>query len=189
MSNAKRKAYDDDELVMAIASGAKSHRQIARDFGLSPTMIYFIVKGHKRPDLRARIDAATGEFRDRARRLLSHVSAPAVARLGKLIGDEPDVKPEVQLKAAVEILKFSLGTPHTAAGPLAEQFAAAELACCGGDESIVERVIAMAEDGRPGILAGPLAGPPKRKLVPNARRAQPAEDGAGGGGDGAGEAG
>ena len=45
MANRKQKKYDDDELVLALAVGERSHSQIARDFGLSRTMIAGIARG------------------------------------------------------------------------------------------------------------------------------------------------
>ena len=148
MAGTKQKAYDDDELVAAIASGATPHTQIAKAFGLSPTMVHLIAKGRRRPELRARIEAATAEFRDRAHRLLAHVSASAVARLGKLISDEDQVKPEVQLKAAVEVLGFALGKPFPAEPPVGEQFATDPLARAAEEYwGLDETESAAAEEG------------------------------------------
>jgi len=114
MPNAKHKPYDDDELVLAIASGTQSHSQIARDFGLSPAMIHFIVSGKRRPELQGRIRATVAEFRDRSLRLTAHMAASAAARLGKLVSDELNHRPDIQLRAAGLILKFALASPPPA---------------------------------------------------------------------------
>ncbi len=111
MANRKHKPYDDDTLVVAIASGNKTHAQIAEEFGLSQSMVHFIVTGRHRPELQRLIAAASASQRDRAQRLAGHVAAGAMARLAKLIDNDSEASPEVQRKAAVDILRYAIGRP------------------------------------------------------------------------------
>ncbi len=147
MQNPRQKEYDDEELVLAIASGAKPHRQIAREFGLSPTMVCLITKGQRRPELLPRIVAATAEFRERARRLAGSLAA-ALGRLGSLIAGDGDVSPQVQLRAAVEILKFALGAP-VRAEPVSSQPIDPEFTPTPESEPIYERILTARRRTRP----------------------------------------
>ena len=105
----RKKEYDDDALVLAIAQGHKSCAQIAREFGLSPSMVSYIASGSRRPELQPRIEAARRAFRQQALRLAARMAAPAVAKLAKLLAPETKPTAEVQRKAAVDILKLALG--------------------------------------------------------------------------------
>ncbi len=105
----RKKEYDDDALVLAIAQGHKSCAQIARELGLSPSMVSCIASGSRRPDLQPRIEAARRAFRQQALRLAARMAAPAVAKLAKLLAPETKPTAEVQRKAAVDILRLALG--------------------------------------------------------------------------------
>ena len=109
MANRKRKNYDDDELVLALAAGERSHSQIARDFGLSRTMIAGIARGERRPMLYDRIQAVSAAFRERGSRLASRMVAPAIGRLVQMISPDSEAPAEVQRRAAADILKFAFG--------------------------------------------------------------------------------
>ena len=109
MGNRKQKEYDDDALVLALATGEKSQAQIARDFGLSRTMIAGIARGERRPMLHERIVEASAAFRERGSRLASRMVAPAIGRLVQMIGPDSDAPAEVQRRAASDILKFAFG--------------------------------------------------------------------------------
>ena len=110
MANRRHKKYDDDELVLALAAGERSHSQIARDFGLSRTMITAIARGERRPMLQERIEAASAAFRQRGGRLAARMAAPAIGRLVQMISPDSDVPAEVQRRAAADILKFAFGS-------------------------------------------------------------------------------
>ncbi len=111
MSARKRKDYDDDELVMAIAQGSKTYTQIARDFGISRTMLYYIISGKERPELQPKLKAATELFRQQAGRLVVRMGTLAITRLAQLLSPGSEASAEVQRKAAVDILRFVLGPP------------------------------------------------------------------------------
>jgi len=117
----QEKDYDVDALVLALAMGEKTYAEIAAQFGLSTVYVGEISRGEKRPELQAKIEAATEGLIAEARRLGARSARPAMTRLLKLIADPPapkddkppppKVEPEVQRKAAVDILRFSLGDP------------------------------------------------------------------------------
>lgn len=111
MRRGKQKTYDDDALVLAIARGDKSYIQIAKEFGLSNQMVSAVARGICRPELLPRIQELERAFRDQARRLAMRMATGAIARLGKLIHPDLEPTPEVQRKAAVDILKYALGDP------------------------------------------------------------------------------
>ena len=46
----RRKDYDDDALVRAIADGLKTYRQIGKELGLSGTMVWAVAHGQKLRD-------------------------------------------------------------------------------------------------------------------------------------------
>jgi len=110
MAKRRYRKYDDEELVLALAAGEKTHAQIARDFGLSRSMVASIARGERRPMLHGRIQAASASFRDRGGRLASRMVAPAIGRLVQMIGPDSDAPPEVQRRAAADILKFACGS-------------------------------------------------------------------------------
>jgi len=105
------KNYDDDELVLAIAKGDRSYSQLAEEFGLSEVHVGQIARGVRRPELQPKIKAAVQGFIDEARRLAARYAQGAVGRLGKLIATDSKACADVQRKAAVDILKFTLGDP------------------------------------------------------------------------------
>ena len=107
MGNQKQKEYQDEELVLALAAGDRSHAQIARDLGLSRAMVAAIARGERRPMLQERIEAATAAFRERGGRLAARMAAPAMGRLVQMIGPDSDAPAEVQRRAAADILKFA----------------------------------------------------------------------------------
>ena len=107
MSNQKRKEYQDEELVLALAAGDRSHAQIAHDLGLSRGMVAAIARGERRPMLQERIEAATAAFRERGGRLAARMAAPAMGRLVQMISPDSDAPAEVQRRAAADILKFA----------------------------------------------------------------------------------
>ncbi|HET6426997.1 MAG TPA: hypothetical protein VFJ30_01205 [Phycisphaerae bacterium] len=104
---ARRKDYNDDALVLALAKGEKSICQIARDFGLSMDYVYDVAWGRSRRELYPRIQAAREAILDETRALARRMARAAMARLGRLIAD--DVKPnaEVQRKAALDIIALA----------------------------------------------------------------------------------
>ncbi len=109
MSKQRQKRYDDGDLVLALAAGDRSYAQIARDLGISRTLVQEIAHGRKRPMLQERIHAASDAFRQQGCRLASRMVAPAIGRLVHMISPDSDAPADVQRKAAGDILKFAFG--------------------------------------------------------------------------------
>jgi len=105
------KDYDDDQLVLDIAAGRMSYAEIGQKHGLAEVTISQIARGLRRPELRPRIEAAVQGFVDEAKRVAVRHARSALGRLVKLIGQSSDAPADVQRKASVDILKFSLGDP------------------------------------------------------------------------------
>lgn len=99
--------YDEDELVMDLAEGQLSYREIAAKHGISVRYVGYLIEGKRRPELQARIDAAAMVIRRQARRLGGRLTRTAWARLGQLAGAKEGVADETQRKAAVDILKIA----------------------------------------------------------------------------------
>jgi hypothetical protein len=114
MSTQKQRDYDDNELVLALAAGNRSYAQIARDLGISRALVHAIAQGTKRPMLQERIRAASAAFREQGCRLAARMVGPAIGRLVHMISPGSDAPPEVQRRAAADILKFAFGS---GAGP------------------------------------------------------------------------
>lgn len=102
------KDYDADELTLAIARGDRTYRQISEAFGLSEAHVGQIARGERRPELQAKIRAATGGFLDDARRLAAQSAQDAVASLRKIMAADSGAPEETKRKAAVDILKLTL---------------------------------------------------------------------------------
>lgn len=108
----KQENYDDDALVMMIAKGNLTYAQIAEEIGLAEITVSKIARGERRPELQPKIKAAVQGFIEEARRLTAKYARSAVARLGKIIANESAMADaDVQRKASVDLLKFSLGDP------------------------------------------------------------------------------
>ena len=76
----KRKDYDDDRLVLAIARGDQTYQQICDEFGISRSLLFKIVHGQARRELQPRIQAAVGAFVDQAKRLAASWARQLVVR-------------------------------------------------------------------------------------------------------------
>lgn len=107
----KQYDYDDDALVLMIAKGNLTYPQIAESIGLSEETVAKIARGERRPELQPRIKAAVQGFIEEARRLTAKYARSAVARLGKIIANGSKADADVQRKASVDLLKFTLGDP------------------------------------------------------------------------------
>lgn len=111
----KRSKYNDDEIAGDIARGELTQAAMAEKYGLSERFIGQLVRGERRPDLQAKIEAVVESMLDQSRRLGARLSGVAMARLGSLAAKtkegEIPVHPEIQRKAAVDILKFAHGDP------------------------------------------------------------------------------
>ncbi len=59
---ARRKDYDDEEMVRLIARGELSCEAIAKRLGVSPQFVSEVATGKKRPDLQGKIHEAMREF-------------------------------------------------------------------------------------------------------------------------------
>jgi len=104
---ARKKKYDDDGLVQAIAQGERSYAEIGRQFGLSDVTVWQIAHGRVRPELLPRILAARETFDDAARRTARPFARAAVARLAKLLAAETTPTAEVQRKVAMDIIELA----------------------------------------------------------------------------------
>ena len=80
----KRKSYDDQALVRAIAEGNKSYAQIARELGLNHQYVWAIARGMYRPELQERIRQARREV-DAARLALARALGAALFGLAILL--------------------------------------------------------------------------------------------------------
>ena len=114
----KRKSYDDEALVRAIAEGNKSYAQIGREMGLTRQQVWAVARGIYRPELQERIQQARQEVDAArlalARALADRLAGPAVRRLGAMIRGGDGVKLDSQIKAAVDVLKLMFGDPKKA---------------------------------------------------------------------------
>ena len=99
--------YDEDELVMDLAEGQLSYREIAAKHGISVRYVGYLIEGKRRPELQGRIEASAMAIRRQARRLGGRLTRTAWARLGTLAAAEKGVADETQRKAAVDILKIA----------------------------------------------------------------------------------
>lgn len=108
----KRKDYDDDALVLAIARGDKTYQQICGEFGISKSLVFKIVRGQARPELQPRIQAAVEAFIDEARRLAAGWARQLVARH---ITEGMQGAGETSRKCREYILGLTLGGPS---GPI-----------------------------------------------------------------------
>lgn len=104
-----KKKYDDEELVLDIANGVMTYRQIGAKHGLAKGSIGRIARGECRPELQTRIDAATWGMHEQARRMGARLASAAMTCLGKIIADDSTAGHETRRKAAVDILKFVFG--------------------------------------------------------------------------------
>lgn len=110
----KRK-YNDDELILAIAKGDRSHAQIAEAFGLTESDMARLVRGEYRPELQPRIEATSKSFLSEAQRLGSRAARHAIGTLVKLTDDAAEgVSAETRRKAAVDLLKYAFSGPAAA---------------------------------------------------------------------------
>ena len=85
----KRRHYNEDWLVVALAAGKESHAAIARQAGLSPSHVWRIAAGRTRSDLQPRIAAARAAVNSQLHRVASQYAAAMLARHVKL-GFESD---------------------------------------------------------------------------------------------------
>jgi len=127
-----RAEYDDDELVLDIAEGRLNYRQISIKHGLSLDYVGRIARGHRRPELQPRIDAAVLAIVRESRRLGARMTCLAWSRLGNLAGATEGVANETQRKAAVDILKLAQAGDLTNV-PLAVETPRLELADLSDD--------------------------------------------------------
>ena len=107
----RQKDYDDDALALDIAQGVLAYAQIADKYDLAETTVGAIARGERRPELQAKIEAASQGMIDQARRLGARLAGVAMGRLGNLAGKDSEAPKEVQRKASVDILKFTIGDP------------------------------------------------------------------------------
>ena len=101
-----RAEYDEDELIIDIAEGALSYREIAAKHGISERYVSYLAHGARRPELQPRIAAIAQAIRRQSRRLGAKLTRVAWARLGHLAGAKEGIPDEIQRKAAVDILKI-----------------------------------------------------------------------------------
>jgi len=102
-----RADYDDNALIMDLAEGQLSFRQISIKHGLSLDYVGRIARGDRRPELRAQIDAATLVTVRQSRRLGVRLARVAWIRLSRLAAAEKGVANETQREASVSILKLA----------------------------------------------------------------------------------
>ena len=106
-----RLPYDDDEIVLDMAKGELTQAQIAKKHRLTAMFVSQLLRGERRPELQARIDAACDGFLEQAKRLGKRLAPGAMARLGDLASADGKTPAEVKRKAAVDILRYSIGDP------------------------------------------------------------------------------
>ena len=103
--------YDEDGLAMDIARGSLTYEELAEKYGLSVVYVGQISRGEARPEIQKKIDAITDGMLKQAKRLGTRLAGTALGRLGVLVAHSSQAPEEVQRKAAVDILKFSMGDP------------------------------------------------------------------------------
>ncbi|KPK86569.1 MAG: hypothetical protein AMJ81_00950 [Phycisphaerae bacterium SM23_33] len=104
----KRKTYDDEVLVLAIARGDRGYAEIAAEVGLSRETVAQIARGTRRPDLQPRIQAATRGFLEQTQRL---GAAWAAQVMGKHIKEGLEGRGETARKCREYVLSQCLGDP------------------------------------------------------------------------------
>jgi transcriptional regulator with XRE-family HTH domain len=104
----KKKNYDDEVLVMAIARGDKTYGQIAGQVGLSRKTVSRIACGTHRPDLQPRIQAATRAFLDQTQRL---AAAWATQVMAKHVKEGLEGRGETARRCREYVLSQCLGDP------------------------------------------------------------------------------
>ena len=103
--------YDEEQLVVDIACGQLTYDQIAERHGISHLTVGAIVRGERRPELQERINAASQGLIERARRMGAKMASKAMETLGTLTKGGKGIPADTRRKAAVDILKFTLGDP------------------------------------------------------------------------------
>lgn len=103
--------YDEDGLAMDIAQGQLTYEELAAKYELSVVYVGQISRGEKRPEIKAKVKAIRDGMIEQAKALGARLSSVAMARLGKLVAKDSTAVDDVQRKASVDILKFSLGDP------------------------------------------------------------------------------
>ena len=106
----ERLDYDTSGLVVDIAIGEKTQKQMAEAYGLSEHYVGQIVRGQRRPELQEMIKAARESFIDQARLLAAHASKRAIQNLSDIAADKDSDK-ETRIKACREIILHTLGDP------------------------------------------------------------------------------
>lgn len=83
---AKRKDYDDAELVLQLAQGRRTMGEIARELGTSPDLLRKIAAGKRRPHLQPLIRRARARIQRHLRRRIRRRAAAAFRRHLKIMG-------------------------------------------------------------------------------------------------------
>jgi len=105
----KLKDYDDGELVMELARGARPSRQIARRLGLCKDMVCKIRRGARRPDLQPRICRARERLERRllvqVRRRVAAIRRSGARRSGPKPKDYDDAELVMELARGARPLR------------------------------------------------------------------------------------
>ena len=114
MGTGKRINYDDTELCLDIARGEMTYAEMAAKHGISEALAGAIARGEKRPALQEKIALISEGLATQARRLGRRLAIVAMGRLGSLAAKDSEAPPDVQRKAAVDILAHAIGDPGKA---------------------------------------------------------------------------
>ncbi len=105
--------YNTQSLCLDIAMGEMAYAEMGVKHGITAHYVGMIARGDKRPELQLTIKACRDGFLEDAKGLASLAAREAMVALRKIATTE--VKgvqaKDVQRKACVDILKFSLGDP------------------------------------------------------------------------------
>ena len=105
-----------DSLALAqdLASGQLTYAQIADKHGICESYVGQLARGEKGAEVKVLVDRILDGYAAQARALGKRLAVVAMGRLGALVGSDSAVPPDVQRKAAVDILTFTLGDPSKA---------------------------------------------------------------------------